>query len=462
MNLQNVFKVIIVRWKMILLFGVLCLTISTMYSLLADPVYKSTATIVAVVRAPDTIGPQSIAEQLASDYLLTQEDILKSERVARQVVKDTGIASQAGVAERFGWTPEDGSLPDFIAKRLSYGLSVESSVTNSRVMGISYFSGDPSFSAMLANAFAAAFIEVNVQLQGDPARRTIESYTRQLEAIGEKMRRTQSALAARERELGIVASRGESDPDAARLAALSSGLASVQVEAAAAASKTAASALPDAMSSPVIQGLQVEIARAEAQRQQLATDVGANHPDYRQLTSQIGGLRQQLGKQEALIRQSAQATASQVRMAQNEMSGAVATQRSQVIESRAAQNEVAVLQHDLANLRTSYDEIGQRRAQLEVLGNTAQTNISLLSPAIVTGKSVGPHKLIIVFFGTVVGFALGVLIALILEFANRRIRSSEQMETWLGIPDLGSIRLNTDERLKMVGFIAGLLPRPSA
>ncbi|MEE4450779.1 Wzz/FepE/Etk N-terminal domain-containing protein [Novosphingobium resinovorum] len=461
MNATWLSKALLVRWRIIAGFTLLGVVLAASFILLKRPVYKSTATIVAVVRAPETIGPQSVAEQLSSDYLLTQEDILKSDRVAQQVVQDVGVARQADAGRRFQWSPRQGPLADVIAKKLSSGLAVESSATNSRVMEISYLSGDPDFSAVMANAFAAAFIEVNIQLQGDPARRTIASYTKQLDDLGRKMQATQAALAAKERQLGIVASKGESDPDAARLAALSTGLASVQAQTADAMSRTAASALPDAMSSPVIQGLQGEIARLEAQRRQLAVDAGPNHPQYREVVSQIAALREQMASQEGLIRRAAEAKAAQAKLAQQAISGAVDVQRGQVIQSRAAQNEVAVLQQDLANLRASYDQIGLRRAQLQVLDNTAQTNISLLAPALPNPKAVSPRRLASALGGTAAGLALGVLIAFMLEFVDRRIRSSQQIETWLGIPDLGSIRLNVDERLRLVRFVSGLLPRGS-
>ncbi|MFT4053526.1 MAG: Wzz/FepE/Etk N-terminal domain-containing protein [Novosphingobium sp.] len=461
MTFEWITKALVVRWKIILICTIIGASLAASFILFKRPVYKSTATIVAVVRAPETIGPQSVAEQLSSDYLLTQEDILKSDRVAQQVVQDIGVAQQADAGRRFGWTPRQGPLVDVIAKKLSNGLTVESSATNSRVMEISYLSGDADFSAVMANAFASAFIEVNIQLQGDPARRTIASYTHQLEDLGRKMRATQASLAAKERALGIVASKGESDPDAARLAALSAGLASVQAQTADVVSRTAAAALPDAMMSPVVQGLQGEIARLEAQRRQLAVDAGPNHPQYREVVSQISALREQLGAQEGLIRRSAAAKATQAKLAQQAISGAVETQRGQVIQSRADQNEVAVLQQDLANLRASYDQIGQRRAQLEVLDNTAQTNISLLAPAVANPKAVSPRRLASAVGGTMGGLAFGILIALMLEIADRRIRTSQQIEAWLGIPDLGSIRLNVDERLRLVRFATALLPRAS-
>lgn len=456
--IAHILKVLRLRWLVIALCGALGLTLAVLYALFWPSTYQATASVVAVVQSPETLGSRTIAEQLSSDYLLTQEDILKSERVARQVVARTGLAKAPGAAERFGWDPSSGPLDEVIARQISGGLNVASSAVNSRVIEISYLSSDPVFSAQMANAFATAFIDVNVDLQGEPARRTVAAYTRQLDAIAKQMTERQKALAAKERQLGIVSSKGESDPDSAQLAALSSGLAGAQAQSAAAASRARGAALPDALSSPVVQSLQTEIARVEGQRQLLQTTLGANHPDYKQLVSQLAGLRGQLAAQQRLIRESAAAAAAQAKAAEGGLNSAVNRQRDQVIRARADQNEVSVMEQDLANLRTSYDQVAQRRAQLLVLGSNAENNISLLSKATVDTTPVAPRRLRSVLAGLILGLALGVAIVLALEFLDRRIRLSSQLETLLGIPDLGSIRPQGHRQTQLPRFVAGLLP----
>lgn len=453
-------RAMLVRWKFIagsILLGIL---VAIALMIFLPPVYRSTATVVAGVRAPETIGPQSVAEQLSADYLLTQEDILKSERVAQQVVSDTGLAREPDAIERFQWKAEYGPLPEYIAKSIGWGLDIKSSATNSRVMEISYLSADPDFSARMANAFAKAFVDVNIDLQSDPARRNVLSYDRQLATLSSQMDTMQKELAAKQRKLSIVAGRGEPDPDAAQLVALSSAMAGAQAAAAQTQAATAGGALPDMQSSPVVQGLLAQISQQEAQLRNMATVMGPNHPDYRQLQAQIAGLRQQLVAQEGIVRQAAAVRAAQATQTQGKLQGNIASQRSRVIDTRAAQNDVSVLEQNLANLRSSYDQISQRRAQLQVLDNTAQTNITLLSSAVAIPKSVALSKTIALLACTFLGALIGVAGALAHELLDRRIRFSEQLETWLGIPDLGSIRSNDDQRLEMVRRFSGLLPRP--
>jgi uncharacterized protein involved in exopolysaccharide biosynthesis len=462
MTPKHLGKVLLEKWRIIALCIALAMALAVLDLVVTTPVYKSTATVVAGVRAPETIGPQSVAEQLSSDYLLTQEDILKSDRVARQVVTDTGLANAPGVIQQYGWEPTDGALPDFIASKLRNGLLVDSSVTNSRVMEISFLSGNPQFAAAMANAFANAFIDVNVQLQADPARRTVASYTRQLDALSGKLHEMQAQLVAKEGTLDIVAGKGENDPDSARLNALSAQLAAAQAQSAAASAHAGAGALPDTMASGVVQGLQTEIARLEAQRSQMSATAGPNNPDYRQLVAQIAGLRGQLSSQEALIRKSAAAAAAQAQAMQSGLNGAVTAQRGRVTKVRAAQSEVSVMQQDIANLQASYDQIAQRRAQLQVLDNTGQTNLSLLSPATPSDTPVLPRRLLTLALALMTGVVAGILLTLTIEFFDRRIRFSSEIESWLGIPDLGAIRISPPRPMRLPRMVTGLLPNTRA
>ncbi|MET0241307.1 MAG: GNVR domain-containing protein [Sphingobium sp.] len=460
MTPRHLARVLIERWKLLFVCIAIALIAATASILTTKPLYKSTATVVAGVRAPETIGPQSVAEQLSGDYLLTQEDILRSDRVAQQVVSSSGLASAPGAASRFKWTPRDGSLPQFIARKLRASLLVESSAVNSRVMQISFLSGDPRFAASMANAFADAFIDVNVQLQGDPARRTIASYTTQLDELSRKLQQMQSELGKMEADRNIVASKGEVDPESTRLGSLSSALAQAQAQSVAVSSRAAMSAMPDTMASPVVQSLQTEISRLEGQKDLLAATAGPNNPDLRQLQSQIDSLRSQLRSQEGLIRQTALAAARQAKLAETGLSGAMSNQRDRVAQVRTAQNEISVLQQDIANVKTAYDQINQRRTQLQVLDNTGQTNISLLSPGMESDRPVAPRRLLTLMMALFGGGLIGIVIALGMELLDRRIRFSSEIESWLGIADLGSIRLSAPPPSRLPRLVAGLLPGP--
>ncbi|QUT05657.1 hypothetical protein KFK14_22340 [Sphingobium phenoxybenzoativorans] len=458
MTISNILRLLLARRLLITGLAIFGVLLAALYLYLTVPIFQSTATVVLDVRAPETVGQQSVVDQLSSDYLLTQEDILKSKRVARQVVDEKGLAQSPGLAQAYGWTPKDGSVAEYLADNLQYQLEVGSGVVNSRVISISFSSSDSEFAASMANAFADAYADVTLQLQDQPARKTVDSYTKQMQALSAQLEASQAKLAAKEKSLAIVASKGESDADTVRLDALSSQLAVVQAQNAMAQSRTGGQSLPDTLANPVVAGLQSQIAQLEGQRLQMAQANGPNHPAYLQLTNQINGLRTELAKQEGIIRRSTAASSAQAGATVAQLRSAVAAQRGVVIESRAAKNEVAVLEQDVNNLKMLYDQMAARKAQLKVLGDTAQTNVSILSRAVPSAKPVSPRRTLSIVLGLIGGLTLGIIIAVLLELMDRRLRQSEDLERWLGIRDLGSISHGGGKRMQLPRPIAGLLP----
>ncbi|MDO6416070.1 GNVR domain-containing protein [Sphingomonas sp. BIUV-7] len=456
MTPAHALTVLLARWKMLVGGVAIGIFVAAIYIFVTPKIYQSTASLVLNVRAPETVGIQSVAEQLSPDYLITQEDILKSSRVARRVAEATGVATEVSLARQWGWTPADGAVADYMAKQLGNSLSIRSSAVNSRVIELGYSSPDREFAALMANAFAEAYADVMVDLQTEPARRTVDSYSQQLASLSLQLGSAQKKLAARQKELGIVSST-DSDADTVRLDALASQLAIAQAEGAAVGGRSKAGALPDAMASPVVQGLQGEIAKLEGQRRQLSTVAGPNNPDYQQITNQLSELRSQVATQQGLIRQSVAASSQQTGSALSDLSSSIAQQRQRVIEARAARAEVAVLDQDVNNIKTLYDQVAARRAQLKVLGDVGQTNVSILTRAMPSRRPVWPRKGRILVFGIVGGFVLGVVIAIGIELADRRLRGSSEFEHWLGIPDLGSIQMGERRQRRLSGGVAGLI-----
>lgn len=67
-------------------------------------------------------------------------------------------------------------------------------------------------------------------------------------------------------------------------------------------------------------------------------------------------------------------------------------------------------------------------------------NVSILSKADGTGRQVSPNVSANIIFGILLGFVLAVLIIIIKELTDNRIKTETDVENELGIPVLGSIQ----------------------
>ena len=83
--------------------------------------------------------------------------------------------------------------------------------------------------------------------------------------------------------------------------------------------------------------------------------------------------------------------------------------------------------------------MSQRAAQTSVESQTNQTNIAVLNPASPPADPSKPKVFLNILVSIFLGTLLGVGLALMLELANRRVRSAQDLAEALEVPVLGTI-----------------------
>jgi succinoglycan biosynthesis transport protein ExoP len=458
MTVAQLLRILAVRWRMIVLMSASGLLIATIWSMVATRSYLAVAQVLVNVRAPETLGNQSVNDQLSTDYLATQIDIIRNESLAQKVVSNLGMTTSPGAAEAFGWKGQGRSLEDFLAARIRTSLTVTSNAGTSRVISIGYTSSDPKFAADMANGFADAYQQTTLELQAQPARASASWYERRAKELQQQLVTAQTKLTAKQRALGVVTDAGQADAEQARFDALSTQLASAQAQSALASSRASRGSLPDALTNPVIQNLQTEIAKLEGQRRQLATVAGPNNLDYKQLVSQINALQSQLSMQRQIIERGTSAASDQAGDSVARLTDAVEEQRVALLESRARRDEVSVLQQDVRNLQTVYDQMAARRSQLDLLGESSQSNVAILSKAVPPESPTWPRPTLMAIVGLTFGALGGIGLAMLREFFDQRMLSGDDFEAWLRIPNLATLRLSTTTPALEMRTLPRLLP----
>ncbi len=460
MTFLQFFRLLRARWLMLATGAALGLVLAFAWAMFSERVYQATAQVLVDVRAPERLdGAVAPQEQLASDYLTTQMDILRSTAVRQKVVENLRLAGDPAARQEFVASGATGTIEQYLVGKLGRGLNLVPSTT-SRVISINYSAKDPDAAARVANAFAQAYRDVSLQLVVEPARQSAGWYQQRADEVKTELVAAQDKLAARQRELGVSADSDQTDADVARLSSLSAQLAQAQAERAQSAARTGGGALPDAMASPVIQGIQAELAKLEAQRRQLAQVAGPNNVDMVQLNGQISALRQQLETQRALVAQTASTAAAQREQSVGALAAAVAEQRQRVIDARSDRGELVLLQRDVDNLRQIYEQIVARRAQLGIMGQGSQTNVAILAAAVAPQNPAWPRPVLMMLLGLVLGAVIGGAAAIVTELSDQRLRSADDHEAWLGIPNLGTIALSAPPQLQIGAALRRYLPKP--
>ncbi len=148
MTLAHLFAVLRARWLVTL--GTLVLVVGgiTTAILLWPKSYTATAAVVVDIKSPDPIAGMVLAGVTAPSYLMTQTDILASNRVALKVVKALHLENSPEM--RAKWKDQSdgvGSFEAWMADLLSRYLDVRPS-RGSNVITVAYTSQDPNFACL--------------------------------------------------------------------------------------------------------------------------------------------------------------------------------------------------------------------------------------------------------------------------------------------------------------------------
>lgn len=447
MNAKTIPLVLKARARTLALALVLGLVAGGAIGLLRSRTHHATTDVMASTATPQATDPGSanaqMAPMLAADYLATQVEIIRSDRVATRAAQILGLDSNPASLAAARAAGHGAAPLAWFARSIQSRLKVLPSI-GSRVITIDFAAGTPREAADGANALAKAYQDVSLDMAVSPSRQSDEWYRRNLVDLRQRLNTAQAKLLARQRELGVVAPlstgpAGGIEAEEARLTALSQNLAMAQAAHTSAQSRTGGGALPDAMLNPVVQQLDADIKRLEGQRAEMATRLGPNAEQMRAIAGQIAGLQRERAKQAAMVSQGAATSAGQASANVRQLEGELASEKARVIQTRAGRAELGLLQQDVDGLRRTYDDLVARQSNARIAGTSEMTNVVVLSPAVAEGGAAMVVVAIFVAIGGILGLGLGMTHAFLREMADRRIRTPEDAVDCLGIPNLGAI-----------------------
>jgi chain length determinant protein EpsF len=406
---------------------------------------KFTATTSVMIDMKTEGGPTAwvLSSQIAQGYLPTQIDVIQSERVAQRVVAMTKLDTLPAMEKQWKEDADGkGSLRSWIALLLQKQLTVKPSKESS-VIDISYTGLDPHFSAVIANAFAKAYIETNIALKVEAAGQYATSFTEQTKEYQNKLEAAQRKFSEFQLQSGLITGDNRIDIENQRLAELNSQLSLAETGLATSVSRNSnvedLSTLAEVINNPVISNLKSLLASREAELSQLLGKYGHNHPLVIEAKQQISGLKKQLEEETIRIAGSRGTTSDLSGKLVDELKTAIEKQKKHILDLKGSYDKLAVLQRDVENAQKSYDLVKQMMEQKMMESQTHLTNISVLTPAEPPMKRSSPRIVLNLFIAVFLGGFFGVGTAMLMELVDPRVRCSEDLVQFTGVPILGFI-----------------------
>lgn len=451
MNLQQILLVLRHRWRIAAYVCGGVFVAAVLVSLLMSKQYTGAASVVVDAKPDPVTGSTGMADMAMQAYVTTQADVIASERVAQQVVKLVKLDSDPDLRGR--WQKKTHGTGDItvwiadflLAKKLRVMPGHDNPGQPSNVIGITVKWSDPKIAADLANAFAQVAIDTNIELKVQLAKQYSSWFIQRAAALRSDLEAKQKRLSDFQRESGIVATDEKLDVENDRLNQLSAALVAIQNERQDSQSRQRqgssdnTDSLPEVLQNPLIVSLKNNLSEALAKQTDAASRLGKNHPDFQAAEAEVASLRARLAQETAKIVASLGSTAHVNQRRETDLRDAVEAQKKRVLDLKHKHDASAILENDVVAVQHDLDTVNQRLSQSSLEGQTQQTNVLLLTSASPPVEPSSPKLLLNLALGVLLGGALGIGVALLLEVRDPLIRQGDELLPLLGVPTLAKI-----------------------
>ncbi len=442
MTFQQFLLILWARRKVVLYTFLATVLTTVIVSLVLPKQYSASTTVVIDVKSPDPIAGMVLPGMMAPGYMATQVDIINSDRVAQRVVRALRLDQVPVIRDQWQEATEGkGDIAVWMGGLLQRNLEVKPS-RESNVIEIRFTGADPDFAAAVANAFAQAYIDTNIDLRVEPARQYATWFDSQIKLQRERLESAQKALSDYQQQTGIVVTDDRLDYEMQRLNELSAQLTMAETQGADSTSKRkfgGSDTLQEVIQNPLINQLKADVARLESKLKELSGNLGRNHPQYQRAEAELAELKSRLKEETGKVTSSIH-TAGRVSQAkESEIRAAIEAQKKKVLDLKKQRDEISVLLREVDTAQRTFDAVGQRMAQSKLESQSIQTNISVLTQASPPLQHSKPKILLNVLVSIFLGALLAVGAALVLELGQRRVRSAEDLLQALDLPVLAQI-----------------------
>jgi polysaccharide biosynthesis transport protein len=475
MTVLQFLHVLRARWRLFALVIVLVVGAVAAVNELATRTYTATASVLVDVNSQDPVSGAAPAGAAArsDSYILTQLDVVKSERVALGAIRALKLGDDAQLGYRKAWDKAfvgqprtDAEYEAWVAEQFAKSLEV-SPTRASGVLTVSFKAEHPEVAARVANAVVQSYVDTTLQLRVEPARQSSSFFDERARQLRETLEAAQARLLAYQRSHGVLVAADRLDVESLRLAELSSQLVALQALGIESSSREAQAArqgerMPEVTANPVVAGLNSELSRQQARLSELSSRLGDSHPQVQEATASIAKLREQLG---AATRQVSAGmginnSVNQSRLAQ--LRNSISEQQQKLLRLRSQQDDAAVLQRDVQNAQKAYDMVLARATQTGLESLNQQTNVAVLKRANVPLKPSSPNVASNLTLGAVLAVIFALCVVLTLELLDRRLRTDADVVDGLGAPLLISLARDAPARSRQPPAAAALLGRAVA
>lgn len=450
MSITQFFRILLMRRQIVIMALLASISAGVGIVVFVPKQYEAKSRILLEIIRPDPVTGEVMSSSFARAYTKTQIELIKDYRVAGRAVDKLGWQGSADFAARYQASDSDQPFRRWLAQIIMDSTEAQL-IDASNILEISYRGSSPDGAARIANALREAYEEQTIQFKRQDALRNAAWFRNQTTTLRTQLLQAETRKAEFEKANGILLPDEGVDADTARLQSLAN---------APPPSPVVSMGMPVQATGPgpaQMQLAQIETAIATASR-----TLGPNHPDLIALQRQREMAAAAAAQERAAM--AANASAASAPGPTGPSVGALFdAQRQKVLSQRGKLAEAKQLQNDVAVLRAQLNETQIKGAKEEQEAQSVDAGLTLLGSATPPDDAAFPRTIPVMLGAVVLGLGLGILLALLFELLNRRVRGPDDIVID-GVPLIGVIqgRINSSQPRRLGRKLRLTGPAPAA
>jgi len=436
--------------------------IGLVVTLLATPMYEARSSVRVepygsfIVEGQD-IEPLVPSNQLSS-MLSTQIGIITSRALALTVAEDLNLAEDSGF---LGENVDESRPPNLTdeqwrerklsmaANKLHGGVSADFA-GNNWIIDIAYRSADPVIAARMANAYAEAFVSMEMRDSLENNEYAKEYLEEQIGVTRQRLQEAEQAANEYARANGIIIQQMANEDGQGGTTLTTSNLADINARVAAAqAARIEAeqlwrsvqnlppTQLAEVQNNSLLQGLIAQRTGAQAELAELRQRFYDSHPTTAAKIAQIETLESQIAATTADVRAGIRNAYVVASNRENALQAELSSLTGETLAEQDRRVDYGVLAREAQSLQDQLQALLARFNQISTASNVQSNQINLLDPAIVPSAPYSPNLLKNMIMALVLGVGLAGALAILRETLDDRIRSLDDVEERTGLKLLG-------------------------
>ncbi len=449
------------HWLLIILLSILAVGVTAFITLRMTKIYRATTTIRIETQAPKVLGRdvENVVEMGTGsfwsnvEFYETQYRIIESRDVVSRVVREFKLNEDM---EFLSIPPE--ARADFKSISIEDAtivlqgkLTVEP-VKDSRLVKIHLDGPDPHRAQLYSNAIAKAYVDKNLEGMLQSTVDAVDWLSKQLDDAHNKLTSSEEALRTFKKEKGILSISLEDRQNilTAQMTAAAAKLTEARAERIAIhARKEAISqvvhiedpmAIPlDAInSSGLIQQLKQDYGKLSQEYGELSERYGGNFPAMLELKAKLKRIEKDISREVQNILLAVDANLTAAEATEAGLKKTLAEFRALALALTQKQMAYYQIDRERKNNEKIYDLLLGRSKEAGLSRLLKVNNVHILDPALLPEAPIKPKLQLNLMLALVIGLLIGLAAALLLEFADRSIKTQDDVEG-LGIAFLGIV-----------------------